>query len=242
MILLPGSLLSVYRVLSLSSDFPVFCVSGNSNHILLSVVAPGDVTVLKTPGDKCFWSLALRMLSTWLFLFFIRSLSMLWCVLGEKVVNERDKVLALRDFLIYFGKWHESHNYTNKHITANYYKWGKHGASEDTSLKKQWYSRLQHWVQVNWGQGWRVWRAILQRSPEASRARLLRAFGDTLGPGSSVLTRPWWVMRRHSHQICVLRNSGLWLECGLRIRKWQEGIEGHWEVPAAGERGTSSLA
>ena len=64
MILLPGSLLSIYRVLSLSSDFPVFYVSGDSNHVLLYVGAPGDVTVLKTPGDKRFWSLALRVLST----------------------------------------------------------------------------------------------------------------------------------------------------------------------------------
>ena len=158
MILLPGSLLSIYRILSLASGFPVFCVSGNSNHILLYVVAPGAFHCLKKLQVMCFWSLALRVLST-CYLFFIHSQSMLWCVLGEKVVNERDKVFALRDFLIYFGKWHESHNYTNKHITANHYNWWKHGVSEDTSLKKQWYLRLQHRVQVNWGQGWWAWRA-----------------------------------------------------------------------------------
>lgn len=99
MILLPGSLLSIYRVISLSSDFPVFCVSGNSNHILLSVVAPGDVTVLKTPGDKCFLEFGSKGNEhlTVPFLFVL----CLCCDVA--MVNERDEVLSLRDFLIYFG-------------------------------------------------------------------------------------------------------------------------------------------
>lgn len=137
---------------------------------------------------------------------------------------------------------------TNKHITANHYKWWKHGVSEDTSWRSSDIWDCNAGYRLTEGRsgecgGPQLSRVRgLQTSPEASRARLSRAFGNTLGPGSSVLTSPWWVMKRHCHQICVLRNSGLWLECGLRIRKRQEGVEGHWEVPAADEEPVAWLS